>query len=89
MFGRKKSKSEEQVYEYEIFGGFIITKKENGYEITWKSPNLTTINVQSMPIISDEVQTEQKEDRIRVLTTECKLKVVMKEGKTEAYISKI
>lgn len=90
LFGRKKeARAEETVYEYEIFGGFTIKKAPGGYEITWKSPNVTTINVHSMPIISEEVELKQEGDLIRVLTTECKLKLVTKEGKTEAYITKL
>lgn len=88
LFGRKKeSKSSENVYE--IFGGFTIVRKPGGYEITWKSPNVTTITVQSMPIISSDVQTREEDGKIYVLTTECKLRLVTVEGKTEAYISKI
>lgn len=88
-FGKKKKKVEESVYEYEIFGGFTITKTAGGYEIRWKSPNVTTINVHSMPVISENVETKVEGDVIHVLTTECKLKLVTKEGKSEAYISKI
>ncbi|MCD6465064.1 hypothetical protein J7L27_01690 [Candidatus Bathyarchaeota archaeon] len=88
-FGRKKKKSEETVYEYEIFGGFTITKTTGGYEIRWKNPNVTTINVHSMPVISEDVETKVEGDVTHVLTKECKLKLVTKEGKTEAYISKI
>ncbi|MEM2341249.1 MAG: hypothetical protein QXX94_01175 [Candidatus Bathyarchaeia archaeon] len=88
IFGRKKeAKTEETVYE--IFGGFTITKVPGGYEIAWRSPNITTINVSRMPVISEEVQVEQEGDVIRILTTECKLKLIMKDGEIEAYISKI
>lgn len=94
LFGKKKEQKleeSESTYEYEIFGGFTIIKKLGGdYEISWKSPNVTTIRVSSMPVISGDVQVKQEGDEIKVLTTECKLKVVMnKEGRTEAYISKI
>ncbi|MBS7649162.1 MAG: hypothetical protein QXK89_09880 [Candidatus Bathyarchaeia archaeon] len=89
LFGRKKeSKTDETTYEYEIFGGFTITKVPGGYDITWKSPNVTTIKVHSMPVISEEVQVKQEGDVIRILTTECKMKLVTREGKTEAYITK-
>lgn len=88
IFGRKKeTKTEETVYE--IFGGFTITKVPSGYEITWRSPNITTINVHKMPIISKEVQVKQEGDVIRILTTECKLKLITKDGEIEACISKI
>jgi len=90
LFGRKKeSKSEEKAYDYEIFGGFTIKKKPAGYEISWKSPHVTTINVHSMPVISEDVQTKQEGDEIHVLTPACKLKVVMGKEGAEAYISKI
>lgn len=90
IFGKKKDK-EPKVEEatYEIFGGFTIRKDPDGYEIMWRSPNVTTIKVHSAPVISQEVQFKQESDVIHVLTTECKLKLVMKEGKAEAYISKI
>jgi len=90
LFGRKReSKGEEAVYEYEVFGGLTITRKPGGYEIMWRSPNITTISVQSMPVISEDVQAKYEGDTIHILTNECKLRVVMREGKTEAYISKI
>ncbi|MBS7649657.1 hypothetical protein KEJ17_08465 [Candidatus Bathyarchaeota archaeon] len=81
LFGKKKEQKPEEsesAYEYEIFGGFTITKKPGGdYEISWKSPNVTTIRVSSMPVISGDVQVKQEGDEIKALTTECKLKVVM------------
>lgn len=90
MFGRKReSKSEEAAYEYEVFGGLTITRKPGGYEIVWRSPNITTINVQSIPVISEGVQAKYEGDVIHILTNECKLRLVMREGRTEAYISKI
>ncbi|MBS7624162.1 MAG: hypothetical protein QXS36_01555 [Candidatus Bathyarchaeia archaeon] len=90
IFGRKKEK-EPKVEEaiYEIFGGFTIKKDPGGYEITWRSPNVTTIKVNSMPIISQDVQFRQEGDIIHVLTTECKLKLISREGKIEAHISKL
>jgi hypothetical protein len=88
LFGRKKETRAEEI-TYEIFGGFTITKVPSGYEITWRSPNVTTINVHKMPIISEEVQFKQEGDVIRILTTECKLKLIKKNGETEAHISKI
>jgi len=88
LFGRKK-KPEVQEIDYEIFGGFTIKKTESGYEITWRSPNITTLNVKSEPIIDDDVQTTREGDTIKVLTTECKLKLITKNGDMKAYISKI
>ncbi len=89
LFGRKKDKSDEKVYDYEIYGGFMIIKKPDGYEISWKSPHITTINVHSMPKISEDVETKQEDDKIHVLTPACKLKLIMKKEGTEAYISKL
>lgn len=90
LFGKKKeSKPSENIYECEIFGGFTITRKPGGYEIMWKSPNVTTISVQTMPVISSDVQTREENGKIHVLTTECKLKLITREGKTETRISKI
>jgi len=88
LFGRKKETKAEEI-TYEIFGGFTITKVPGGYEITWRSPNITTINVHKMPVISENVQVKQEGDVIHILTTECKLKLTTKDGETEAYISKI
>jgi len=89
LFGRKKKEPEVQEIDYEIFGGFTIKKTSSGYEITWRSPNLTTLNVKSEPIIDDDVQTRREGDEIKVLTTACKLKLITKNGDTKAYISKI
>ncbi|RJS82971.1 hypothetical protein CW706_06515 [Candidatus Bathyarchaeota archaeon] len=89
LFGRKKKESEIQEFSYEIFGGFIINKTSTGYEIVWRSPNLTTLNVDSEPVIDEEVKIKREKDTIQVLTTECKLRVVKKSGETKAYISKI
>jgi len=89
LFGRKKKEPEVQEIEYEIFGGFTIKKSPSGYEITWRSPNITTLNVNSEPIIDDDVQTTREGDIIKVLTTECRLKLIKKNGDMEAHISKI
>jgi len=89
LFGKKK-KPQVQEVTYEIFGGFTITKTPTGYEVKWRSPNLTTITVNSPPVIDEDVQTKREGDIIHVLSTECKLKLTTKEeGKTEAHISKI
>ncbi|MCX8171096.1 MAG: hypothetical protein N3E47_03865 [Candidatus Bathyarchaeota archaeon] len=90
IFGRKKDKEPKaEEATYEIFGGLTIKRDPSGYEIMWRSPNVTTIKVHSMPVISQEVQFKQEGDVTHILTTECKLKLVTKEGKMEAYISKI
>lgn len=87
MFGKKKPKVEEATYE--IFGGFTINKIPGGYEIVWRSPNLTTIEVFSLPIIDDDVQVEREGDTIHVASKECKLKLVREEETTKVFISKI
>jgi len=90
LFGRKKKKEPEvQEIDYEIFGGFTIKKTSSGYELTWRSPNITTLNVKSKPIIDDDVQIRREGDVINVLTTECKLKLITEDGDMKAYISKI
>jgi len=89
LFGGKKKEPKVQEMDYEIFGGFTIKKTPSGYEITWRSPNVTTLNVKSEPTIDDDVQTRREGDIIEVLTTECKLKLITKDGDTKAYISKI
>jgi len=88
LFGKKKE-PEVQESKYEIFGGFTITKKPAGYNITWRSPNLTTITVPSMPLIDENIERKSEGDKIQVTCMECKLRVITKEGKTEAHISKI
>lgn len=89
LFGRKKKEPEVQEISYEIFGGFTIKKTSSGYEITWRSPNITTLNVRSEPVIDDDVQIKREDDTIQVLTTECKLKLIKENGDMKAHISKI
>ena len=89
LFGRKKKEPEAQVSSYDIFGGFTITKGPAGYEIRWRSPNVTTITVHSPPVIDEDVQVERAGDKIQVLTTSCKLRITSEQGKTEARVSKI
>jgi len=89
LFGRKKKEPKVQEIDYEIFGGFTIKKIPSGYEITWRSPNITTLNVRSEPVIDDNVQIRREGDTIQVLTTECKLKIITEDGDTKAYISRI
>ena len=89
LFGRKKKEPQAQVSSYDIFGGFTITKGLAGYEIKWRSPNVTTITVQSPPLIDDYVETEREGDTIQVLTTSCKLRITTEQGRTEARVSKI
>jgi len=89
LFGRKKKEPQVQELSYEIFGGFTIKKISSGYEITWRSPNLTTLNVNSEPIIDENVQTKREGDTIKILTTECQLKLIKENGDMKAYISKI
>ena len=86
LFGKKKT-LEVQETCYEIFGGFTINKKPSGYEITWRSPNLTTITIQSKPEIAGNVQVKNESDKIQVLSTSCKLRLTTKEGSTLADIS--
>jgi hypothetical protein len=89
LFGRKKKEPKVQETTYEIFGGFTIKKTPSGYEITWRSPNITTLSVTSEPVIAEDVQIRREGDEIRVLTTECKLKLIKENGSTRVHISKI
>ena len=89
LFGRKKKEPQAQVSSYDIFGGFTITKGLAGYEIKWRSPNVTTITVHSPPVIDEDVQTRHEGDRVQVLTTSCKLRITTEQGRTEARVSKI
>ncbi len=92
LFGKKKEEERrEQVAEtlHEIFGGFTVTKKPEGYEIMWRSPNLTSITVSSPPVIEETVEIKQEGDKIQGLTNGCKLRITTKGGQTEAHISVI
>jgi hypothetical protein len=87
IFGKKKA-PETQEIKYDIYGGFEISKSINGYQITWRSPNVTTITVSSPPVIDDDVQWKNEGEKTRVLSMECKLILTTKEGVTLARISK-
>lgn len=89
LFGKKKKEPGAQVSSYDIFGGFTITKGPAGYEIRWRSPNVTTITVHSPPVLDDDIQTEREGDTVHVLTTGCKLRIATEQGKTEARVVKI
>ncbi len=88
LFSKKKESNVEEV-SYEIFGGFIITKNESGYEIKWKNPIPSTITVPFEPIIDANVKTSREENTIRVLSTECKLTLIKKKEGTETKISQL
>ena len=89
LFGKKKKEPGAQMSSYDVFGGFTITKGPAGYEIRWRSPNVTTITVHSPPVLDDDIQTEREGDTVQVLTTGCKLRIVTEQGKTEARVTKI
>ncbi len=88
LFGKKKEPDPQET-THEIFGGFTITKAVGGYEIKWRSPNLTTLTVHSSPAIDGNVQATQDGDTVQILSQDCKLRITTKEGKTEARISRI
>ncbi|MCS7119750.1 MAG: hypothetical protein RMJ07_05480 [Nitrososphaerota archaeon] len=88
LFGKKKSPNTQEM-KYDIYGGCEITKEANGYKITWRSPNLTTITVSSPPTIDGDVEVKNEGNTIRVLSMECKLTLSTNEGATVARISKI
>lgn len=87
LFGRKKPKVQKS--DYDIFGGATITKVEGGYEVTWRSPNLTSIRLTSMPKIDEDVSVKREGDNIQVLSPECRLTIISKDGETEAHLSTI
>ena len=87
LFGKKKPKVQES--SYEIFGGATIKKTDAGYEITWKGFNPMSVTVSSMPQIDSNVKTEQEGDIIRITSSQCKLKIISKDGDMEAFISEL
>jgi len=89
LFGKKKKEPGAQMSSYDVFGGFTITKGPAGYEIRWRSPNVTTITVHSPPVLDNDIQTEREGDTVKVLTTGCKLRIVTEQGKTEARVTRI
>lgn len=88
LFGKKKT-PQAQDATYEVYGGITVTKNPAGYEIKWRSPNLTSIIVPSEPSIDSDVETEKNGNQIKVISTECKLKLTTTEETIEARISKI
>jgi len=89
LFRRRKKESTVQESAYEIFGGFTIKKTPSGYEITWRSPNITTLNVNSEPVIDSDVQIRREGDVIQVLSTQCRLKLTIEKGNTKVHISNL
>jgi len=88
LFGRKK-KSDVKKSDYDIFGGATVTRVEGGYEVTWRSPNLTSVRLASMPKLDEGLSVKREGDTIHILSPECKLTIISKNGETEAYISKM
>ena len=89
LFRRRKKESTVQESTYEIFGGFTIKKTPSGYEITWRSPNITTLNVNSEPVIDSDVQIRREGDVMQVLSTQCRLKLTIEKGNTKVHISNL
>jgi hypothetical protein len=90
LFGKKKEKEAQgEESNHDIYGGFTINEKGEDYEIIWRSPNLTTITVNTKPIIDEKVETKLEGNKIIGLTNGCKMKIIKKDLKMEAFISLI
>ncbi|RLI37403.1 hypothetical protein DRO55_01415 [Candidatus Bathyarchaeota archaeon] len=89
LFRRKKKGSEPQETTIEVYGGAIVTKLERGYEMTWRSPNLTSIRLTSPPVIEEGIQVTHEGENMRIDSPQFKLKIVTGEGQVKAFISKI
>jgi hypothetical protein len=87
LFGKKQAPQAEAT-TYEIFGGLTVTENSAGYEIKWRSPNLTSIIVPSKPSIDSDVEIERNGNQIKVISTECKLKLTTTKEAIEAHILK-
>jgi len=91
LFRRKKEKksSEPQETTIEVYGGATVRKLEHGYEMTWRSPNLTSIRLTSPPVIEEGIQVTYEGENMRIDSPQFKLKIVTGEGQVKAFISKI
>ena len=91
LFGRRKKEkgSELQEMTIEVYGGATITKLEHGYEMTWRSPNLTSIRLTSPPTIEEGIQVTYEGENMRIDSSQFKLKIVTGDGQVKAFISKI
>jgi len=87
LFGKKKLQVQES--SYEIFGGAIIKKVDDVYEISWKGSHPMTVQVSSQPIIDSNVKTKQEGEIIRITSPQCKLKITTENEKSEAFISEL
>ena len=88
LFGKKKT-PQAQATTYDVYGGITVTENPAGYEIRWRSPNLTSIIVPSEPSIDSDLEIERNGNQIKVISTECKLKLTTTEGTIEAHIIKM
>jgi hypothetical protein len=87
LFGKKQT-PQAKATTYEIYGGLTITENPAGYEIKWRSPNLTSIIVPLKPSIDSDVEIERNGNQIKVISTECKLKLITIKETIEAHILK-
>jgi len=85
LFGKKKPKRQESTYE--IFGGATIKKTDDRYEISWKGSHPMSIMVSSMPEIDNNVETKREGDVLRILSLQCKIKIVNEDGDIKAFIT--
>lgn len=84
---KRRKKVQESFYE--VFGGATVTRIGDGYEIAWKSAHPMSIKVSSPPEIDDDIETKKEGETIRILSQECKLKIVIKDGEMKAFFSKL
>jgi len=88
LWGKKKEEKAQESF-YEIFGGATITRVGDQYEITWKSPMVTTVTVSHPPEIGQGVKHTRQGDIFRIEADGCRLKIATKGGKTLASFSEL
>lgn len=89
LWGKKKGEERAQESFYEIFGGATITRVGDQYEITWKSPMVTTVTVSSPPEIDQCVKHTRQGEIVRIEADGCRLKIAIKGGETLASFSEL
>ena len=89
LWGKKGKQEEDQSFSYEIFGGATITEEGGRYEVSWKSPMVTTVTVSSPPEIGEGVKHSRQGSTVRIEAGECRLRVLKRGGETLAFISKM
>jgi len=85
LFGKKKPEAQESIYE--IFGGAAVRKSEGGYEVAWKGAHPMVVKFSSLPEIGEGVKIEEKGDTLIIISSQCKLRIVTRDGEMTASIS--